>query len=111
MKWYGFFEPHQTGGSSFVTIDENSIISHMKEVYPDDYTSLNNEDIILDFCAVHWAFEIDIKAFNVDAPPNYISLLSVAQEAANLRDSGYDGPFIGDIVEPLFKSIAQMEAK
>jgi hypothetical protein len=59
MKWYGFYEPHPTGGDSFVTISEAAIVSHMRECYPDSYVSSSVEDIVLDFCALHWAFEIE----------------------------------------------------
>jgi len=37
------------------------------------------------------------------------SALRVAEEARRLRDDGYDGPFMGDAVEPLFAALAEYE--
>jgi hypothetical protein len=67
MKYYGFYEPHQTGGHSYITISSDAIIKWMLDSYP-DHSWKNDEEIIADFCAVNWASEIsDIEA----ARPNH----------------------------------------
>lgn len=37
------------------------------------------------------------------------ALMPVYEAAKQLRDSGYDGPFIGEVCEPLFRAIAEYE--
>jgi len=54
MKYYGFYEPHQTGGHSYITISSDAIIKWMLDSYP-DHSWKNDEEIIADFCAVNWA--------------------------------------------------------
>ena len=37
------------------------------------------------------------------------ALTPIYEAAKQLRDSGYDGPFIGEVCEPLFSALAEYE--
>jgi hypothetical protein len=56
-KVYLFCEPHVTGGNSLVSITDRQIIDYMKRLNDPRYNNISDEDIILDFISVHWAWE------------------------------------------------------
>lgn len=57
-KVYQFVEPHPTGGSAVVTITGDQILEYMKKAYPEKSKELSDEQLIQDFCSVHWASEV-----------------------------------------------------
>jgi len=52
-------------------------------------------------------FEMD-EAWREVAVEN-VALRSIATEVLNLRNSGYDGPFMGEAIEPLMQALHQWE--
>ena len=61
MRVFTFAEPHPTGGDSVITITEDKIVEWMKINYPEllDFPEPpSDEDLISEFCALHWAWEI-----------------------------------------------------
>ena len=42
-------------------------------------------------------------------PETFDALVKLAKAATELRDSGYDGPFIGEVCGPIFDAIANLE--
>lgn len=55
---YTFAEPHEMGGTSIVTISDTQIVEFMKLVHKDNLT---NDQLIEEFCAVHWATKVKSK--------------------------------------------------
>ena len=53
-----FPEPHPTGGQSVVAISGREMIKNVTEIYRSKGLKIpeNPETMILDFCAVHWAY-------------------------------------------------------
>ena len=46
---------------------------------------------------------------DVTRPSEYDQVLRIAYEARDLRRQGYDGPFMGEDVSPLFRAIREWE--
>ena len=54
---YTFAEPHEMGGTSIVTISDKQIIEVMKLLHKE----LTDEQLIKEFCTVHWATKVKSK--------------------------------------------------
>jgi hypothetical protein len=57
---------------------------------------------------VKYGYVIGVKALEV-LLDEIDALMPVYEAAKRLRDSGYDGPFIGEVCSPLFDAIAEYE--
>lgn len=58
---FTFCEPHITGGNAVITVSEDQILKYMKEYqyqkYLDKGIDPTDNDLIDDFCIVHWCIE------------------------------------------------------
>jgi|DEB19_MinimDraft_3_1074340.scaffolds.fasta_scaffold71625_3 hypothetical protein len=59
MKWYQYSEPDENGEERIIKMSEEQIVVQMRN-YHEHYRTqdVSNEELILDFCALHWAFEV-----------------------------------------------------
>jgi hypothetical protein len=59
MKFYQYSEPGEDGEERVVRISEQQIIARMRN-YHEHYATkdVSDEEIVLDFCALHWAFQV-----------------------------------------------------
>ncbi len=56
MRVFKFIEPHITGGHAEIVISDRQIIEYMKKI--PKYVDYSPEDMIDEFIAIHWAWEI-----------------------------------------------------
>jgi hypothetical protein len=60
MRWFHYNEPGEDGLNRVVKISEQQILTQMKSYHKEYQTrNISDQEIILDFCALHWAFEIE----------------------------------------------------
>jgi hypothetical protein len=55
---YVFYEPHYTGGHSEIIITCRQILEYMKNKYVDCNTYMTDDELIDDFCVIHYATKL-----------------------------------------------------
>lgn len=59
---FRFAEPHYTGGVSITTITEEQILKHQKARPEYKGRAFTDGDLLLDFVALHWAWEVNLES-------------------------------------------------
>lgn len=102
-RMFKFVEPHPTGGRSEITISEEKIVECMKKNYPkmSEGIFVSDEDLIADFCTIHWAQEItknkEEKILNNEKRIDWDEYFMCITETVGLRgscDRGRSGAII-----------------
>lgn len=58
MRLFRFIEPHSTGGTAVITVNEATLLNHTRSLACVD-KGASDESLIEEFCIVHWAWEVE----------------------------------------------------